>query len=114
MKHILASVILGLCAAITQTVASAAEQAVVIPPPVVDNPKAAGQMQTAVLAGGCFWGVQAVFEHLQGVKRVIAGYSGGEKRTAEYETVSRGDTGHAESVEITFDPNEVTYGTILQ
>jgi peptide-methionine (S)-S-oxide reductase len=67
-----------------------------------------------VLAGGCFWGVQAVFEHLQGVKRVLAGSSGGEKNTAEYETVSGGNTGHAESVEITFDPKEVTYGTILQ
>jgi peptide-methionine (S)-S-oxide reductase len=114
MKHILASAILVFCGAITQTVASAAERAVVIPPPAVDNPKAAGPMQTAVLAGGCFWGVQAVFEHLQGVKRVLAGYSGGESRTAEYEIVSGGDTGHAESVEITFDPNEVTYGTLLQ
>jgi peptide-methionine (S)-S-oxide reductase len=80
----------------------------------VDNPKAAGPLQTAVVAGGCFWGVQGVFEHLNGVHRVVSGYAGGEKSTAEYEVVSGGQTGHAESVQITFDPNEVSYGQILQ
>jgi peptide-methionine (S)-S-oxide reductase len=91
-----------------------AEAPVVIAPPSVDNPKAAGPPQTAVLAGGCFWGVQGVFEHVRGVQKVIAGYAGGDKASAEYETVSSGTTGHAESVKITFDPAEISYGQILQ
>ena len=94
--------------------ASAAEEAFVIPAPALDNPKAAGATQTAVLAGGCFWGVQGVFEHLTGVKRVVSGYSGGGAGNAQYETVCGGGTGHAESVEITFDPAQVTYGQILR
>src|ERR1044071_2956461 len=98
---------------LSQVPACAAEAAFVIPSPETDNPKAPGPMQKAVLSGGCFWGVQGVFEHLSGVKRVLSGYAGGEKRTAQYEVVSSGSTGHAESVEITFDPNEVTYGEIL-
>jgi peptide-methionine (S)-S-oxide reductase len=91
-----------------------AEAPVIIAPPAVDNPKAAGPTQTAVLAGGCFWGVQGVFEHVRGVQNVVAGYAGGEKATAEYETVSSGSTGHAESVKITFDPAVISYGQILQ
>lgn len=91
-----------------------AEAAVVLPAPTMDNPRAAGAPQTAVLAGGCFWGVQGVFEHVRGVQKVVAGYAGGEKRTAEYETVSTGSTGHAESVKITFDPAQVSYGQLLQ
>jgi peptide-methionine (S)-S-oxide reductase len=91
-----------------------AEAPVIIAPPALDNPKAAGPVQTAVLAGGCFWGVQGVFEHVRGVKKVIAGYAGGEKSTAQYETVSSGATGHAESVQITFDPAAISYGQILQ
>jgi peptide-methionine (S)-S-oxide reductase len=67
-----------------------------------------------VLAGGCFWGVQGVFEHVRGVKQVLAGYSGGGAETANYETVSGGDTGHAESVRVVFDPRQVSYGRILQ
>ena len=91
-----------------------AESAVAITVPAVDNPKQAGPVQTAVLAGGCFWGVQGVFEHVRGVKQVISGYAGGERSTAQYETVSSGSTGHAESVKITFDPAEISYGQILQ
>jgi peptide-methionine (S)-S-oxide reductase len=91
-----------------------AEAAVVIPPPLLDNAKAPGPPQTAVISGGCFWGVQGVFEHVRGVKRVVAGYAGGNAATAQYETVSTGTTGHAESVEITFDPAQVSYGQILQ
>src|SRR5258706_16203200 len=91
-----------------------AEAVVIIAPPAVDNPKAAGPAQTAVLAGGCFWGVQGVFEHVRGVKNVVAGYAGGERSTAQYETVSSGTTGHAESVRITFDPAAISYGQILQ
>jgi peptide-methionine (S)-S-oxide reductase len=94
---------------------SCAESATVIPAPAVDEPSAGGSgSQTAVLAGGCFWGVQGVFQHLKGVKQVLSGYAGGSKDTAEYETVSTGRTGHAESVSITFDPRVVSYGRILQ
>jgi peptide-methionine (S)-S-oxide reductase len=94
--------------------AFAAERPVQIPPPVVDSPKAAGKPQTAVLAGGCFWGVQAVFQHMNGVQRALSGYAGGDRATAEYEIVSGGRTGHAEAVQITFDPNVVSYGEILR
>jgi peptide-methionine (S)-S-oxide reductase len=91
-----------------------AEAPVIIPPPADDNPKAAGPMQTAVLAGGCFWGVQGVFEHVRGVRKVIAGYAGGARSTADYERVGTGSTGHAESVKIIFDPAKISYGQILQ
>jgi peptide-methionine (S)-S-oxide reductase len=94
--------------------ACAAEEAVSIPAPAVDNPKADGGLQTAVLAGGCFWGIQGVFEHVRGVHQVLSGYAGGKKDTAQYETVSTGNTGHAESVQITFDPKEVSYGELLR
>jgi len=94
--------------------ATAAEPAVVIPAPALDDARAAGPLQTAVLAGGCFWGVQGVYEHVRGVKQVLSGYSGGSKATAEYEVVSRGRTGHAESVQIRFDPKEISYGEILR
>ena len=91
-----------------------AEAPVIIAPPAVDNPKAAGPVETAVLAGGCFWGVQGVFEHVRGVHKVIAGYAGGERSTAEYDRVGTGSTGHAESVKIIFDPANISYGQILQ
>jgi len=85
-----------------------------IPAPALDNPKTQGALETAVLAGGCFWGMQGVFEHVKGVRQVISGFSGGKKDTAHYETVSTGTTGHAESVQITFDPKEVSYGELLR
>jgi len=85
----------------------------VFPEPAVDVPASGGE-QTAVFAGGCFWGVEGVFEKLKGVKSAVAGYSGGEKATAHYEVVSEGNTGHAESVQVTFDPKEVTYGQLLK
>lgn len=85
------------------------------PDPAVDVPaSAANAKQTAVLAGGCFWGVEAVFEKLKGVTKVVAGFAGGEKSTAHYETVSGGATGHAESVQITFDPAQITFGELLK
>jgi peptide-methionine (S)-S-oxide reductase len=77
-------------------------------------PAGSGSLQTAVLAGGCFWGTQGVFEHVKGVRRVLAGYSGGAKATADYEMVSTGTTGHAESIQITFDPALVSYADILR
>lgn len=89
-----------------------------IPPiadPAVDDSLAANSShQTAVLAGGCFWGMQLVFEHVKGVVSVTAGYSGGSAKTAQYEIVSTGETGHAESVRITYDPSKVTYGRLLK
>jgi peptide-methionine (S)-S-oxide reductase len=93
---------------------SGAAPAVVVPAPSVDNPKARGALQTAVLAGGCFWGMQGVFEHVRGVHGVLAGYSGGSRLTARYDQVGTGTTGHAESVQITFDPAEVSYGELLR
>jgi peptide-methionine (S)-S-oxide reductase len=97
-----------------RTAARATEEAVAIPPALVDNPKVSSPLQTAVIAGGCFWGVQGVYQHVRGVRRALSGYSGGAKEAANYETVSGGRTGHAESVEILFDPKEVSYGEILQ
>jgi peptide-methionine (S)-S-oxide reductase len=94
--------------------AVSAERPVEIPAPALDNPKAAGAPQTAVLAGGCFWGVLAVFQHLNGVQQAVSGYAGGDRATAHYEVVSSGRTGHAESVQVTFDPNVVSYGEILR
>ncbi|HEX6396810.1 MAG TPA: peptide-methionine (S)-S-oxide reductase MsrA [Steroidobacteraceae bacterium] len=108
------AVMLILWGAIGHLAASAAARPVEIPAPAVDSPKAAGPMQTAVLAGGCFWGVQAVFQHLNGVQQALSGYAGGDRSTAQYEVVSSGQTGHAESVKVTFDPNVVSYGQILQ
>jgi peptide-methionine (S)-S-oxide reductase len=91
----------------------AAEDAVVIPAPAMDV-KASDGIQTAVVAGGCFWGVQGVFQHTAGVVNAVSGYAGGNKTTANYETVSNGSTGHAESVQITYDPKKISYGKILQ
>lgn len=91
----------------------AAEQAVVLPAPVLDPPGPAG-LQTAVLAGGCFWGVQGVFQHTAGVVNAVSGYAGGNASTANYTAVSTGATGHAEAVEISYDPQRISYGKILQ
>jgi peptide-methionine (S)-S-oxide reductase len=93
--------------------ASSAEITRAVLPPAVDETASAGT-ETAVLAGGCFWGVQGVFQHVDGVSAAVSGYAGGARDTAEYETVSGGRTGHAESVQITFDPRRISYGHILQ
>jgi peptide-methionine (S)-S-oxide reductase len=86
-----------------------------IPDPTVDAPLASTKgEQTAVFAGGCFWGIQAVFQHVKGVKSVTAGYSGGAADTAHYEMVSTGETGQAESVRITYDPSQISYGQLLK
>src|SRR4051794_22010834 len=92
----------------SSTFSNAAEDAFVIPPPAIDE-AATTTTEKAVFAGGCFWGVQGVFQHVKGVKNAVSGYSGGAKDTAVYETVSGGDTGHAEAVEVTYNPKMVTY-----
>jgi peptide-methionine (S)-S-oxide reductase len=91
----------------------AAEDAVIIPAPATDA-QAVDGLQTAVLAGGCFWGVQGVFQHTAGVVNAVSGYAGGSKATADYNMVSTGTTGHAESVEVKYDPKKISYGKILQ
>jgi peptide-methionine (S)-S-oxide reductase len=94
---------------------NANDKAAAIPDPAVDAPIATSRsQQTAVVAGGCFWGIQAVFQHVKGVINATSGYSGGAANTAEYELVSTGDTGHAESVKITYDPSQITYGELLR
>jgi len=92
----------------------AAEEAVVIPAPAADMASAPDGLQTAVVAGGCFWGVQGVFQHTAGVVNAVSGYAGGSQMTATYDQVSSGTTGHAESVQIKFDPKKISYGKILQ
>jgi peptide-methionine (S)-S-oxide reductase len=103
---------LGLCG----TCARARDRgATVLPAPAAEGPRAAKPgKETVVLAGGCFWGVQAVFQHVRGVIEATSGYSGGEAQTAQYPLVSTGETGHAESVRVTYDPSQVTYGQLLQ
>ncbi|MGH6738033.1 MAG: peptide-methionine (S)-S-oxide reductase MsrA [Bradyrhizobium sp.] len=89
--------------------------AATLPNPLVDAPKAAGKTAgTAVFAGGCFWGVDAVFKHVKGVTGVVSGYAGGAANTAHYEIVGSGMTGHAESVQVTYDPSQITYGQLLR
>jgi peptide-methionine (S)-S-oxide reductase len=93
----------------------AAGSATVLPVPAMDIPASAAKgPQTAVFAGGCFWGVEAVFRHLKGVSSAVSGYAGGSAKTADYDMVSGGNTGHAESVQVTFDPAEVSYGQLLR
>ncbi len=95
--------------------AGAADRTFDLPAAAVDTPLAkTAAPQTLVLAGGCFWGVDAVFKHVKGVTSVTSGYSGGDKDTADYETVSTGTTGHAESVQIVYDPSQVTMGQLLR
>jgi peptide-methionine (S)-S-oxide reductase len=93
---------------------ASADEAVIIPAPALDMPSGTPGTEVAVLAGGCFWGVQGVFQHVDGVTSAISGYAGGDAESANYNMVSRGATGHAESVEITFDPAKISYGKILQ
>ncbi len=94
---------------------AASEAAVKLPAPAIDTPASAqGQRETAVFAGGCFWGVQAVFQHTKGVLNAVSGYAGGDKSTATYSSIGSGRTGHAEAVQITYDPKQVSYGKLLQ
>jgi len=94
---------------------SVAEEARTLPAPAQDEPAAPGATsEVAVLAGGCFWGVQGVFQHVRGVTGAVSGYDGGDKTTAHYRDVGTGTTGHAEAVRVTFDPRQISYGRILQ
>lgn len=113
-SRILAIFLLGSTMA-CNTATAADESAVALPDPTLDAPLAASQGErTAVFAGGCFWGVEAVFEHVKGVNSVVSGYSGGTAKTANYDLVSAGRTGHAEAVRITYDPSQITYGRLLK
>ncbi len=112
--HLFSSVLAALPLAALPPVAAAGAAPSVLPAPADDNPRQQGRVQTAVLAGGCFWGMQEVFEHVRGVREVVAGYSGGPRSKANYQDVETGNTGHAESVQITFDPAQLTYGELLQ
>jgi peptide-methionine (S)-S-oxide reductase len=94
---------------------TAGEAAVALPPPAVDLPKSSPPgLQVAVVAGGCFWGVQGVYQHVKGVTKAVSGYAGGEAATAHYDLVGSGGTGHAEAVAVTFDPAQISYGEILR
>jgi len=104
-----------IAAAAAQASALAAEQAVTVPEPTFDEtPLDASAPAVAVFAGGCFWGVQAVYQHVEGVLKAVSGYAGGSAENAHYELVGEGDTGHAESVQITYDPTRISYGKLLQ
>ena len=94
--------------------ALALEDAILIPPPHYTPPIVEKKLERIILAGGCFWGMQGVYQHLKGVTQAISGYAGGSAETAHYETVSNGQTGHAEAVEVTYDPKKITLGDILQ
>jgi len=94
--------------------ASHAEPAVTIPAPAAEAPAQSAGLETAVLAGGCFWGIQAVYQHVKGVTNAVSGYAGGAQKDAIYDAVSSGRTGHAEAVKVTFDPKQISYGKILQ
>jgi len=116
-NHAASLLVIGLVAAMAFAwlrMPRAVAAARVVPPPEVDASGAQAGQQVAVLAGGCFWGVQGVFQHVKGVGSAVSGYAGGDERAAQYETVSGGGTGHAESVQITFDPHQITYGQLLQ
>jgi peptide-methionine (S)-S-oxide reductase len=113
-KRSLLPTLLAVVGVAWQLASCAAEAPVNVPPPAMDNPKQQGTLQTAVLSGGCFWGVQGVYEHVKGVQKVVSGYAGGDRSTAQYESVGTGTTGHAESVQITFDPATVSYGELLR
>jgi peptide-methionine (S)-S-oxide reductase len=106
--------LIALCALTIGSAALAAEATYVIPAPAADETVGAATSETALFAGGCFWGVQGVFQHVKGVTSAVSGYAGGDKRSAAYEIVSSGLTNHAEAVSVTYDPHQITYGKILQ
>jgi peptide-methionine (S)-S-oxide reductase len=106
--------VIMLTVAVSTGCVSYAEQAHAVPAPSVSEPASDASSEVAVLAGGCFWGVQGVYQHVKGVTSAVSGYAGGTRNTAHYQMVSDGDTGHAEAVQIAFDPRQITYGKLLQ
>src|SRR5215217_1880249 len=120
MKRMLRSAVVSalalvvVAAVLLRTSPTSAESARVVPAPAVDLPAGQATSAVVVLAGGCFWGVQGVYQHVKGVTNAVSGYAGGDKRTAEYEIVSDGRTGHAESVQVSYDPRQISYGRLLQ
>src|SRR6185295_8493032 len=109
---VIASLLLAVLAIRSNPVS--AEGARALPAPAVDLPPGPATSAVVVLAGGCFWGVQGVFQHVKGVTNAVSGYAGGNRKTAEYDEVSSGRTGHAESVQVTYDPRQISYGRLLQ
>src|SRR5688572_8901870 len=103
-----------LAALAMRIVPAAAQEGVALPAPAIDLPASQAPSQVMVIAGGCFWGVQGVFQHVKGVSNAVSGYAGGEAATASYYAVGSGRTGHAEAVAVSFDPDEISYGRILQ
>src|SRR5688572_15274711 len=120
MKGIVASassltlIALLLAALVMRIIPAAAQEGVVLPAPLVDLPASQASSEVMVVAGGCFWGVQGVFQHVNGVTNAVSGYAGGARSTAIYELTNSGTTGHAESVQITYDPRQVSYAQLLQ
>lgn len=112
--HVAAGATFVAIAALALMSRSDAELARAVPPPAVDEAGRTATSETVVLAGGCFWGVQGVFQHVAGITSAVSGYAGGKAATAHYDDVETGSTGHAESVRITFDPRRISYGRILQ
>jgi peptide-methionine (S)-S-oxide reductase len=108
------AILIGVAGVLWSAQGPAAASAIPLPDPVVDQQLASDEPQVAVLAGGCFWGVQAVFQHTNGVQLALSGYSGGMKTGPSYEEVTTGRTGHAESVQIKYNPREISYGQILK
>jgi peptide-methionine (S)-S-oxide reductase len=110
----IAAAVLAVVAVAIRSHPAAAETARVVPLPAIDMPPGDASSAVVVLAGGCFWGVQGVYQHVKGVTNAVSGYAGGDKKTADYEVVSTGRTGHAESVQLTYDPRQISYGRLLQ
>jgi peptide-methionine (S)-S-oxide reductase len=113
-KILVVAVLIAVGVGAWMATSAAAEKAVKLPLPAFDIPTAAEGPQTAVFAGGCFWGVQAVFQHTRGVLNAVSGYAGGSAEKANYPAVTTGSTGHAESVQVTYDPKQISYGKLLQ
>jgi peptide-methionine (S)-S-oxide reductase len=112
MKRIAAALLLTALA--FRIIPAVAQEGIALPAPAIDLPASQGASEVMVIAGGCFWGVQGVFQHVNGVSKAVSGYAGGAKSTAIYELTNDGTTGHAESVQVTYDPRQVTYGQLLQ
>ena len=110
----MAAIIGAIALAIVPIRSATQEQAHVIPPPSIDAAASQSTSEVAVLAGGCFWGVQGVYQHTTGITAAVSGYAGGQKNTANYDAIGSGGTGHAEAVRVSFDPRQITYGQVLQ